>query len=85
MLGLTVTVYGAALLVDNAYPKWMAGLAIVGGVPTMAAGVVMAYTGFSTVAMAINMPSGSLLLVCMLALGVFMWRRGGVPPEGTAL
>ncbi len=85
LLGLTVTVYGAALLVDNAYPKWMAGLAIVGGVPTMVAGVVMAYTGFSTVAMAINMPSGSLLLVWMLALGVFMWRRGGVPPEGTAV
>ena len=81
LLGLTVTVYGAALLVDNAYPKWMAGLAIVGGVPTMVAGVVMAYTGFSTVAMAINMTSGSLLLVWMLALGVCQHGHG-VPDTG---
>jgi hypothetical protein len=32
--GLTMTVYGLALLVDRSYPKWMGGLAIVGGVPT---------------------------------------------------
>ena len=33
---------GAELL----YPKWVGGLAIGGGVPTMVAGVVIAYTGF---------------------------------------
>jgi hypothetical protein len=82
VLGLTVTVVGVALLVDNTYPKWMAGLAIVGGVPTMVAGVMMAYTGFSGLAMAITMPASSILLVWMLALGVLMWRRGGVPQGG---
>ena len=76
LFGLTVTVYGVALLVDHTYPKWMGGLAIVGGVPITAAGVVMAYTGFSRLAMAINMPASSVLLVWMLALGVCMWRRG---------
>ena len=79
--GLTVTVYGGALLVDRTYPKWLGGLAIGGGVPTAAAGIVMAYTGFSGLAMAINMPASSLLLGWMFTLGVFMWRRGGVPPE----
>jgi len=83
LFGFTVTVYGIALLVDNTYPKWMSGLAIVGGVPTTVAGVVMAYTGFSELTMAINMPASSILLVWMFTLGVFMWRRGGVPPEET--
>lgn len=72
--GLTATVYGGALLVDRAYPRWLGGLAIIGGVPTVAAGIVMAYTGFSGLAMAINMPASALLLVWMLALGVSMWR-----------
>jgi hypothetical protein len=79
LFGLTVTVYGIALLHDRMYPKWMAGLAIVGGVATTIAGVVMAYTGFSGLAMAINMPASSVVLVWMLTLGVCMWRRGGIP------
>ncbi|HTY16910.1 MAG TPA: hypothetical protein VMH82_04190 [Myxococcota bacterium] len=41
----------------------------------LAAGVAIAYTGFSGLAMAINMPANSLLLVWMLLLGGFMWRR----------
>ncbi len=75
--GLTATLYGVALLGDETYPKWFAGLAIVGGALTMVAGVVMAYTGFSGLVMAINMPANLLLLVWMLALGGLMWRRGG--------
>ena len=75
LFGLTVTVYGVALLVDHTYPKWVGGLAIVGGVPTTVAAVVMAYTGFSRLAMAINMSASSILLVWMLTLGVLMWRR----------
>jgi hypothetical protein len=56
-----------------------------GGVPTMVAGLVMAYTGFSGLAMAINMPASPLLLVWMLILGGCMWRRGGVLAEGRAV
>ena len=85
LFGLTVTVYGVALLVDHTYPKWVGGLAIVGGVPIAIAGVVMAYTGFSGLAMAVNMPASSILLGWMLTLGVCMWRRGGIPPDQTAV
>jgi len=84
LMGLTVTVYGVALLVDRTYPRWVGGLAIVGGVPTTVAGVVMAYTGFSELAMVINMPASFLLLVWMITLGVLMWRRGGFPPDEMA-
>ena len=78
LLGLTATVYGAELLRCRAYPKWMGGLAIIGGAPTAVAGIVMAYTGFSGLVMAINMPANCILLVWMLALGVGMWRRAAV-------
>jgi len=85
LFGLTVTGYGVALLVDYTYPKGVGGLALVGGVPTVVAGVVMAYTGFSGLVMAISMPAGALLLVWMLTLGVLMWRRGGVRPDDRAV
>ena len=85
LFGLTVIVYGVALLVDHTYPQWLSGLAIVGGVPNTVAGVAMAFTGFSPLAMAINLPAGCLLLVWVLALGVCMWRRGGVRSRSEAL
>jgi hypothetical protein len=85
LFGVTATVYGVALLGDHTYPKLSGGLAIVGGVPTTIAGVVMAYTGFSELAMAITMPASSVLLIWMLTLGVLMWRRGGVPPDETTI
>ena len=75
LFGLTVTVCGIALLGDRVYPKWVAGIAILGGVPTTIAGVVMAYTGFSALAMSINMPASFLLLLWMPIVGVSMWRR----------
>jgi len=81
ILGLTVTLYGAALLGAHTYPKWLGGLAILGGLPTIGAGIVMAYSGFSGLAMALSMPTSFLLLVWMCTLGVFMWRRGGAPPS----
>ncbi len=83
-LGLTMTLYGIALLGDGTYPKWFAGVAIAGGVPTMIAGVVIAHTGFSGLAMAINRPANVLLLLWMLALGGLMWRSGGAVPEEPA-
>jgi hypothetical protein len=79
------TEYGVALLGDNTYPKWLSGMAIVGGVPIMVSGIVMAYTGFSGLAMAINMPSSFLLLLWMLAAGVITWRRGRVQSDEAAV
>ena len=50
----------------NQYPKWVAGIAVLGGVATVLAGIVMAYSGFSSLAMLVSMPSGGLLLVWMV-------------------
>jgi len=80
-IGMTAAVFGVALLSDGFYPKWFSGLAIVGGLPTAAAGIVIAYTGFSRLAMAINMPANFLLLLWMLVLGWFMWAKERSPDQ----
>lgn len=72
-MGVTVVLYGVALLGGDAYPRWLGALAIAGGVPTAVAGVIMAYTGFSALAMDINMPASSLVLVWIVMLAVAMW------------
>jgi hypothetical protein len=80
-MGFTATMFGVALLAERAYPKWFGWLAIIGGLPTGLEGVAIAYTGFSGLSMAINMPANILLLIWMLVLGGFMWRQGGVVHE----
>ena len=75
LFGLTVCVYGVAVIIDRSFVTWMGWLAIIGGVPTAIGGVVIAYTGFSELTMAINMPSSSLILIWMIVLGVLFWRR----------
>ena len=75
LFGLTVSVFGIALLLDPRFPKWLGLMAIAGGAPTATTGVLIAYTGFSGLAMAVDMPAGSLLLCWMVALGIHVWRR----------
>lgn len=75
LFGLTASIYGIALLIDRRFPGWLGALAIAGGAPTAIAGVVIAYTGFSALAMDINIFSGSLLILWMTVLGGYAWRR----------
>lgn len=75
LFGVTMCAYGIALVIDHRCPKWLGFLGIGDGVLLMVAGLVMAYTGFSKVAMALSMPSSVLLLVWIISLGVFMWPR----------
>ena len=76
--GLTATLYGVALIGARIYPTWLAALAMASGIPMIVSGMVMAYSGFSGLSMAINMPASAILLVWMLTLGVLMWRQNGV-------
>jgi hypothetical protein len=74
LFGLTAALYGVAILIDSRFPKWLGFVAIAGGIPTAISGVVIAYTGFSGLEMAIIMPSNILILVWMVAMGVYAWR-----------
>jgi hypothetical protein len=53
-------------------------MALAGGAPTTVAGVLIAYTGFSDLAMTFNMAAGLLLVVWMVGLGVYGWRQATV-------
>ena len=75
LFGLTISIYGVALLIDRRFPRWLGAVAIVGGIPTAIGGVAIAYTGFSNLAMMINMPANSLLVLWMIALGIYSWRQ----------
>jgi hypothetical protein len=75
LLGITVVIYGIALWIVPDFPNWLGLLAIFGGVATVVASIVMAYTGFSDQAMLINMPSSLLLLVWMVLVGIHVWRK----------
>jgi hypothetical protein len=74
-LGITIVIYGIALLLAPRFPKALGYVAIIGGIPTAIAGVVMAYTGFSDLAMMINMPASLLLLIWISTLGIYVWRK----------
>jgi hypothetical protein len=74
LLGVTATLYGLAMLGDDAFSNWVAALAVLGGAATALAGVVMAYAGFSAMEMFISMPANYVLLLWMLIIGILMWR-----------
>jgi len=75
LFGLTVLACGIAVVLDRRFPRWIGTLAIISGVPTAIAGIVIAYTGFSNLAMLINMPASLLLTLWIVALGVDDWRQ----------
>ena len=74
LFGLTATTYGVALLSAPQFSRWLGWLAVVGGIPTVVGGIVIAYAGFSGLAMGIIPFAISLLLVWMILVGVRMWR-----------
>jgi hypothetical protein len=74
LFGLTIVVFGIAMLVGRRFPAWLGWLGVLGGLGTLAAGIAQAYTGFSALAMMLGMPANALLLLWAAAVGVFLWR-----------
>jgi hypothetical protein len=74
IFGLTVSVFGIALLLSPRFAPWSGWLGLVSGGATVTAGVAQAYTGFSTVAMSMSMPASVLLLIWVVVVGVRLWR-----------
>ena len=69
--GLSAALVGMALLLDRRFPCLLGVVGIAGGLSLTAAGVVTAYSGFSPVAMSIELSAASLLLLWLLVIGVW--------------
>jgi hypothetical protein len=79
LFGLTVIAFGVSMSFSRRFPKWLGCLALLGGLGTLAAGVVQAYTGFSELAMMVGMPANTTLLVWAMVAGVHLWRLPRLP------
>jgi len=79
LFGLTIVVFGVSIFLSRRFPKWLAALGLLGGLGTLAAGVVQAYTGFSALAMMVGMPANTILLVWAVLVGTYLWRLPPLP------
>ncbi len=75
LFGATVVLFGAAAVKSEFYPRWLGWLGIGGGAGTMTGGFLIAFTGFSVMAMNVAMPFNFILVIWMIAIGVHMWRH----------
>ena len=80
LFGATAALYGLLLYGDGRYPTWIGGVAVASGIGVAAAGIAIAYGGFSPTAMNIQMPASLLLLTWITAVAAILWRRSGQPP-----
>jgi len=78
LFGLTLSVFGVAMLRSQRFPGWLGALGLLGGLATVAGGVAQAYTGFSPLAMNLSMPASCALLLWALVVGGMLWR---LPPD----
>ncbi len=78
VFGVTMCLYGMAIALTDLYPSWLGWLAVLAGLLTAAGGLLMAYTGFSRLAMSVSMSSSSLVIVWFIIMGILMWRRAAV-------
>jgi hypothetical protein len=76
LAGLTLFLYGLAIALGRAYPRWTGLLAALCGVALMYNGVIeVAYEGF--VASVVKLVGLALLALWVFVMAVLMWREGG--------
>lgn len=73
-IGFTAVMFSVVIATEKQFPRWLAVMGGLGGLATGVAGVVIAHTGFSALAMQINLPANLLLMAWVLALAVYQWR-----------
>ncbi len=74
LAGLTLLIFGLAIAVGRAYPRWAGLIAAVSGAAFMYDGAVVAYEGF--VPDIVKLVGLLLLAVWAFAMATLMWRKG---------
>jgi hypothetical protein len=80
--GLTLVVFGVAMLLGRRFPRWLGWVALAGGLGTAGGGIAQAYTGFSSLAMTLGMPANAAVLVWAVGTGILLWRLAPSLPQG---
>jgi len=77
LVGLTLLLYGIALALSGAYPRWLGWLAAAAGLAHIIRGVGVSYQGFvPSVAALVGL---ALLAVWTVIIAVMMWRHSNPP------
>ena len=74
LLGSVLCLFGIAQIMDGRFPRVFGYSIMAYGALSMVAGYIMASSGFSELAMTINMIAGLLLLAWVLAVAYYCWR-----------
>lgn len=73
--GVTAILYGVAFAWSRGFPSWLGWVGAIGGLGTVAGGLLSANTGFSTIAMNVAMPFNLVFATWVVLAGVVLWRR----------
>ena len=76
--GLTVLLYGIALVLSTVSPTWLGVFGMLGGLAALVAGIIQAHAGFSDIAMAPSMPSTLAVLLWTVFVGILLLRRSSL-------
>lgn len=72
--GFTALVYSFVIYTEEKFPSWISYVGVLGAICTGAAGVGIAYSGYSQLSTMLNIPGNILLLTWMLILAAYQWR-----------
>jgi hypothetical protein len=73
--GAVALIFGVAIVKSTALSKWIGAVGIAAGIVTLAAGLVVAYVGFSSVRDPVADLSTFIFYPWLIILGIFMWRK----------
>ena len=80
LFALTIITFGISMSFSRRFPRWLAWIGLLGGLGALVAGVIAAYSGFSTSAMMVGMPANAILLVWAVVVGTYLWRLADSEP-----
>ena len=72
--GVTLCVYGLALIISRRYPAWIGWAGLLDGAGVTAAGAAQAKVGCAEPAMTMSMVGSSGMLLWLVIIAVLMWR-----------
>ena len=76
--GVTIILYGLAVLTSSVYPKWLGWVAVLASVGSALIGLNQAYNGPSVLVTNILFPIFSIIItIWVFVMGVLLWRRAG--------